>query len=153
MNTTGYRIRRAREHFNETQEVFASRLSIKQTFLSEVENDKRAPTRSMLSKLYVNYGINENWVMTGEDDMITNDPELVVVVPLKRDLFEKVFVGVDDYLHKTNTPLDSRIKAKVIYSYMQFFTINKGYNEKAMSDHIENTISMVITVIKGDING
>jgi transcriptional regulator with XRE-family HTH domain len=77
VETIGDRIRFAREYFNDTHEGFAEGLGTTKNVLSKVESNKRDPSARMLSYLSSYYGVKENWLMTGEGDMLNKEFEQV----------------------------------------------------------------------------
>jgi transcriptional regulator with XRE-family HTH domain len=69
MKEVGLRIRALREKYNLPQEVFARKVLISRSNLSELENGKRAPTGPLLVALECLFSANKEWVLTGKGDM------------------------------------------------------------------------------------
>jgi transcriptional regulator with XRE-family HTH domain len=75
----GYRVRVARNCFGESQRKFAQKISINQSVLSEVENNKKEPSERLLSRMNLVYGIREEWIISGEGEMLgkSNQPSKI----------------------------------------------------------------------------
>lgn len=66
----GLRIRALREKHNLPQEVFAEKVLISRSTLSELENGKREPTGPLLLAMEFMFLANREWLLTGEGDMM-----------------------------------------------------------------------------------
>jgi transcriptional regulator with XRE-family HTH domain len=70
MKEVGTRIRALREKYKLRQDVFAGKVLISRSLLSELENGKRPPTGPLLVALECLFYANREWVLTGKGDMI-----------------------------------------------------------------------------------
>ena len=63
------RIRDVRKDAKETQDLFASKLSISSNYVYMIEHGLREPSERTLKDICRIYNINETWLLTGEGDM------------------------------------------------------------------------------------
>jgi len=72
---TGQRLK----HFRNSQKITISELSAKtglsKGMISETETGKNKPSPNLLLALLNIYGLNLNWLLTGEGDMFVQEPE------------------------------------------------------------------------------
>jgi transcriptional regulator with XRE-family HTH domain len=66
MSTLGERVRQLRSEKKLSQQEFAERLGISQSFLSEVERDVKIPGGDMLLSLKRSFGASVDWLLAGE---------------------------------------------------------------------------------------
>jgi transcriptional regulator with XRE-family HTH domain len=73
---TGRRIRTVRLRSGLTQKDFARTLGIKQSWVSDLESGKSAPTELLLLAIEYRYKISAHWILTGEETVsITNEKQ------------------------------------------------------------------------------
>ena len=72
LGTIGERIRNVRA--NETQSAFAARLGITQRAVVNYETGGRVPKKSILGKIKEQYGINPEWLLTGDGEKFAAHP-------------------------------------------------------------------------------
>lgn len=70
MSTLGGRIRQVRQEQKLSQQDFAERLGISQSFLSDMERDVKVPGGDTLLSLKRSFGISLDWLLTGELDVL-----------------------------------------------------------------------------------
>lgn len=63
------RIRAVRKDASETQDLFASKLSISSNYVYMIEHGLREPSDRTLKDICRIYNINETWLLTGEGNM------------------------------------------------------------------------------------
>lgn len=63
------RIRDVRKDAKETQDLFASKLSISSNYVYMIEHGLREPSERTLKDICRIYNINETWLLTGEGNM------------------------------------------------------------------------------------
>lgn len=68
MNTIGERIKIVRNKEKLTQKEFASHLLISQAYLSGLEKGTEKPSDKIVKLISLEFGINEQWLLTGEGD-------------------------------------------------------------------------------------
>jgi transcriptional regulator with XRE-family HTH domain len=66
----GERFRTFRESLRKTQKEVADELDIYQSTVTNIEKGKTFPKISYLTYLYERYGLNQNWLITGDGDMV-----------------------------------------------------------------------------------
>lgn len=69
MTTLGERIKYVRTEHKETQEVFASKISIKRNTLAMIESQNKNTSDLVITAICREYHVNELWLRTGEGDM------------------------------------------------------------------------------------
>ena len=69
------RIRKLRRHFDLTQEEFAKRLGIKRNTIAQYETGRNEPIDTVLYLICHEFGVSENWLRTGEGEMLRPAPE------------------------------------------------------------------------------
>ena len=73
------RIKAVRKALGLTQDEFSSRIAIKRNTLAVIETQKRATSDIVLKSICREFGVNEQWLRTGEGEMfvpMTPDEEL-----------------------------------------------------------------------------
>lgn len=70
--TENERIRRVRKSLNLTMEVFGKRVGVTRASVSNIENGIRGVTDQMRRSVCREFGVNEEWLLTGEGEMFTN---------------------------------------------------------------------------------
>ena len=66
----GERFRTFRESLRKTQKEVADELDIYQSTVTNIEKGKTFPKISYLTYLYQKYNLNQNWIITGDGDML-----------------------------------------------------------------------------------
>ena len=64
------RIREIRKHVNLTQTEFGERIGVKGNTVTGYETGLRAPSDAIVLSICREFGVNENWIRTGEGDML-----------------------------------------------------------------------------------
>lgn len=64
------RIREVREHFGLSMEKFGSRIGIGKASISLLESGKNNPSIQTISLICREFGVNEQWLRTGEGEML-----------------------------------------------------------------------------------
>ncbi len=75
----GERVRKLREHLGYTQDEFASKLGLTRNFISLVETGQRILSDRSFLSIVREFGVDENWLRTGEGEMlrpVSRDTEL-----------------------------------------------------------------------------
>lgn len=67
--TQGDRIKLIRKDAGLTLEKFGECLGVGKTAISKLENNERSLTDQMAKSIYREYGVNEEWLKTGEGEM------------------------------------------------------------------------------------
>lgn len=69
MSNVGSRIKELRKSENLTQNEFAKRLLISQSYLSGIENENEIPTDKLIKLTCLEFGLNEDWLSLGNGSM------------------------------------------------------------------------------------
>ena len=75
MNTIGERFCAFRKRLGMTQAEIADKIKASRSFLSQVESDLSIPGGEMLMLVNQHFGLNVNWLLTGEGEMFRNKEE------------------------------------------------------------------------------
>ena len=76
----GDRLKKIRKYFKVNQQELAKILKTKQSFISNIENGKKGLSRNLLTKISNVYPeINQNWLLTGEGEMIQENNSANIV--------------------------------------------------------------------------
>lgn len=75
--TIGDRISKIRETFGLTQEEFGERIELGRSHVSLLEGGKRSPSDLAISSICRVYGVNRNWLATGEGEMFGGTQALI----------------------------------------------------------------------------
>ena len=70
MNSIGYRIGMILEKNNCKKVVFAERLKIDQSYVSQLVSGKRSPSERLLESICREFNVNRTWLETGEGEML-----------------------------------------------------------------------------------
>jgi transcriptional regulator with XRE-family HTH domain len=93
--TIGKRIRHLRQTLNMSQVEFAKAIYISNGYIAELECEHRRVNDRIIHLISLTFGINENWLKTGEGEMFFNTP----AEKLQRmvELFNQLPVQFQDY--------------------------------------------------------
>jgi len=100
MSSTNKRIAEVRKRLHLTQAEFAEKIFITKGFLSSIEIESRRVTGRVSKLVSTVFGVNEDWLKTGEGAMfVTDNPdyEIEEIVNLYKQLnpsFRKIFRGL-----------------------------------------------------------
>lgn len=72
--SVGARIRAVRKAYGLTQQAFADRLGLKQNTIATYEIEKTTPSERTLLDICRVFHVNEDWLRTGEGDMLLTPP-------------------------------------------------------------------------------
>lgn len=64
------RIRDARKALNLTQQAFAAKIGFSQNYIWQIEKGERTPSDRTIADICREFGINEDWLRTGEGEMM-----------------------------------------------------------------------------------
>lgn len=66
------RIKQVRKSYSLTLEAFGERVGVTRAAISKIENGSRNVTDQMRRSVCREFGVNEEWLLTGEGEMFTN---------------------------------------------------------------------------------
>ena len=72
------RLKELRKYLNLSQKVFAGKLGITDSGLSNLESGKRNLTEQMIISICREFNVNRAWLVEGVGDMFTNLPETIL---------------------------------------------------------------------------
>ncbi len=75
MSSIGQRLRQLRAHLGVTQNELSSRARISRTYISDVEAERRQPSKNFLMSLNESFSASPSWLLTGEGPMILETEE------------------------------------------------------------------------------
>ena len=93
----GERIRKVRTEKRLTMEKFASRVGMSSAALSKLENDKNAPSGTTIVAICREFGVNDEWLKTGEGEMY-GSAELISQLS---DVFDELAHDPEDSFRRT----------------------------------------------------
>ncbi len=73
MKNIGKRVKQIRELLKISQETLANELGITKQAISNIEHSKCYPNIALLHKLYTDYGVNINYIITGRGDIYVDN--------------------------------------------------------------------------------
>ena len=80
------RIKELREALNLNQAELASQLEIQKSLISEYENEKKEPSKAVITALMKKFNVNANWLLTGEGSVFVDDNRLTCKSEEQNDL-------------------------------------------------------------------
>lgn len=113
------RFRQIRKYFKLSQEEFGRRLGVTGAGISRLENGERNITEQMLLAVCREFNISEDWLRTGNGDMIVESNSSTITLLAKE-------LNLDDYAIralKAYEKLDKQSK-KTIHQYIMFLASN-----------------------------
>ena len=87
--TQGERVKEVRKAQDMTLEEFGKRLNVTKVTMSNIERGNRSLTERMLKDICREFNINEEWLRTGEGDMVQKLSEEEEIAILVSDLLEE----------------------------------------------------------------
>jgi transcriptional regulator with XRE-family HTH domain len=69
------RFREARKALKLSQKDFAKALCLSNTYIADIENDHRRVNDRIIKLVSMVFGINENWLKTGEGEVFYKSPD------------------------------------------------------------------------------
>jgi DNA-binding XRE family transcriptional regulator len=72
--TVNERIRQARQVLNMTQTAFSKAIYVSSGCTAEIENGHRAANDRIIRLICLTFGVNEQWLKTGEGEMFQSSP-------------------------------------------------------------------------------
>lgn len=82
------RIKLVRKHFGMTQSEFGEKIGIKGNTVTNYENGLRNPSDAVLHSICREFNVNEEWLRTGEGEMLTKLDREAEIAQLAATLFK-----------------------------------------------------------------
>lgn len=73
MENIGLRLKQIRKLLGKSQEEIANELGLTKQAISNIEHSKSSPNIPLLHKLLVDYGVNINFIISGNGNIFTKD--------------------------------------------------------------------------------
>lgn len=102
------RIKEIRKNEGKTQVDFASELGVSPSNIISYETGRRSPSDAMIRLICDKYGINENWVRTGEGEMLAPVAREVEIAKIAADLFQGDNADIKIQLQKVVAGLNEK---------------------------------------------
>jgi transcriptional regulator with XRE-family HTH domain len=93
--TINERIKEVRCALNMTQKEFGNKITLAQTYLSQIENGERHVTEKIIKIICLQFNIDEYWLRTGQGNMFINDDDTLLDQLSKRyslDFFSRTLI-------------------------------------------------------------
>lgn len=119
-------LKKLRKHLDMTQQAFADKIGMKQNTIAQYEMGRTVPSDAIVFSICREFGVNENWLRTGEGEMFEELTE------------QKKLMKYTGLLLKDK---DSAIAAAIqslIVTYEQLDDTSKATLEKIAMQYIEN---------------
>lgn len=119
------RMKLVRKKLGLTQEEFADRLGIKRGAISNYEIGRNVPIDAVLSLICKEFGVNGEWLRTGEGEMFAAAPSTVLdALAQEYDLRQKDYVLIEKLVHMSPVERDGifRFMQDVVYGATAFGT-------------------------------
>lgn len=84
------RIKELRKYLHLTQDEFGEKLGIKKSAVSKIEKGENGVTDQMIKLMVKEFGINENWIRTGEGEMFPEFDRTDAIAKLADDIMTEV---------------------------------------------------------------
>lgn len=73
MENIGLRLKQVRKLLNKSQEEIANELGLTKQAISNIEHSKSSPNIAFLHKLLIDYGVNINFIISGQGSILIKD--------------------------------------------------------------------------------
>lgn len=90
VNIMNGRIKELRKYLHLTQDEFGEKLGIKKSAVSKIEKGENGVTDQMIKLMVKEFGINENWIRTGEGEMFPEFDRTDAIAKLADDIMTEV---------------------------------------------------------------
>ena len=84
------RIKELRKNLNLTQDEFGERLGVVKSSISNIEKGRHSITDQMIKLMVKEFGVSENWLRTGEGEMLPDFSRADAIAKLADDIMTEV---------------------------------------------------------------
>lgn len=84
------RIKELRKYLNLTQDEFGDRLGVVKSSISNIEKGRHGITDQMIKLMVKEFGVNENWLRTGDGEMLPKFDRADAIAKLADDIMTEV---------------------------------------------------------------
>jgi transcriptional regulator with XRE-family HTH domain len=93
------RIKKIRKELDLTQQEFAARIGSVQNTITGYETGRRVPSSQVISLICREFGVNENWLRTGEGEMFAPAPSSALdALAQERGLTHREYIVLEKFL-------------------------------------------------------
>ena len=153
MNSVSERLKKLRRYLRYSQKDFAKRLGILPATYSNYENEKRKLSPELLEKLYNEFNVNLNWLITGQGNMFNDELETLehpeeelVKLPFHKDSLVSAGFGIENTIDETINIAFSKPLLRIAFK----IDVNRGlyllpvYGNSMTPTIPENAIVLVV---------
>ena len=119
-------LKKLRKHLDMTQQVFADKIGMKQNTIAQYEMGRTIPSDAIVFSICREFGVNENWLRTGEGEMfeqLTEQQKLMKYTAL--------------LLKNKDSAISTAIQTLIV-TYEQLDDASKATLEKIALQYIDN---------------
>ena len=84
------RIKKLRKQLHLTQDEFGNKLGVANSSISNIEKNRYGITDQMIKLMVKEFGVNENWIRTGEGEMFPEFDRADAIAKLADDIMTEV---------------------------------------------------------------
>lgn len=84
------RIKKLRKYLHLTQDEFGEKLGVKKSAVSKIEKGENGVTDQMIKLMKKEFGVNEDWLRTGEGEMFPEFDRADAIAKLADDIMTEV---------------------------------------------------------------
>lgn len=134
MQTINNRFKQLRQTLNYSQQEFAEKIGISRAHVSGIETEKDNPSTSLIKLVCMNFGVNEEWLREGTNQMFVIDKsfdmESVKSAISKYEVMKSI---LDQYIY--NYKGDDIINVINSFSFFTSILTMKGLNDNRHTDY------------------
>ncbi len=129
------RLKELRKKLKLTQQAFGSKLGVSQNTIAQYEMGRIAPSNSVITSICKEYGVNENWLRTGEGEMF-----------IESSYAEEI----ETFMNSVLTIDDEQFKKRLVIQLAQLDDAGWELLEKFLSRTIESKLLAPVKANKDD---
>lgn len=84
------RVKELRKYLNLTQDEFGNKLGVANSSISNIEKNRYGITDQMIKLMVKEFGVSENWLRTGEGEMLPHFSRADAIAKLADDIMTEV---------------------------------------------------------------
>lgn len=126
MDNMKEQLKKLRKHLDMTQQAFADKIGMKQNTIAQYEMGRTIPSDAIVFSICREFGVNENWLRTGEGEMfeqLTEQQKLMKYTAL--------------LLKNKDSAISTAIQTLIV-TYEQLDDASKATLEKIALQYIDN---------------
>lgn len=119
-------LKKLRKHLDMTQQAFADKIGMKQNTIAQYEMGRTVPSDAIVFSICREFGVNENWLRTGDGEMFEELTEQ-----------QKLMKYTDLLLKDKDSAIATAIQTLIV-TYEQLDDTSKATLEKIAMQYIDN---------------